>query len=319
MAELPSEAPKRVLLTSENRPNLHPLATVVHDAGNKLTPIIIGLDEREGKLEMNHFSALKLLVRDIRKRLQELQKALSPEEPDSEQLMQDLMHMHGRLGIIFNHIDEANGDYKVSREVYRESVKEFDMLIDRGISLLQSKSHEEKTVQGDISAYLADIISDYQRHYPHIQFETYIEPDREAKFQPHRLKRALENLLNNAIQALPEEGGVITTMLTGRFIGQEGRPFAEIQEGCYVSIEIVDNGPGIPEDILSRLSHSSITTKESGSGCGLVSARKSLIKHKGHLYIESEEGNGTRVTALIPSSYPPPRMEPEHPEGAQPA
>ena len=86
----------------------------------------------------------------------------------------------------------------------------------------------------------------------------------------------------------------------------KNKPFVEIEEGNYISIEIQDNGSGVPEEVMDSLPHSLVSTKVGGSGLGLVSAMATIFSHDGHLFIESELGRGTKVTALLPSGFPPP-------------
>ncbi|MFH0838387.1 MAG: ATP-binding protein [Patescibacteria group bacterium] len=311
---------KRVLLTSGRYPNLHPLATVLHDANNKLTPIMAGVGERRGVLEETDFLTCSNAVKNIRDKVQELLEAVRVGAIDTNKCSEYLTQLHGRLGEILPFIQDTEvRRLFVSRNSFECAVNEFDMLMERGLNFIQAQPPEDKPIPGNISEFVLSIVLDYQHRYPHIRFQSSIEANCSALFHPLSIKRALENLLINAIQALPEEGGKISIMIRDRFYDTEGKPFAEIEDGPYISIEIEDNGSGIPEDVLDELRHSPVTTRKDGSGFGLVSARKSLIRHKGHLMIESEEGHGVKATALLPSSHPPPRTtsEPDDEGGSE--
>ncbi len=98
------------------------------------------------------------------------------------------------------------------------------------------------------------------------------------------------NLVANALQALPEEGGEVTVKTVG-----------EADKGT-VAIIVEDNGTGIPEEELEKLFDPFYTTKrnEGGSGLGLSISHTIVEEHGGRLIFESTPGVGTRVTARFP-------------------
>lgn len=105
------------------------------------------------------------------------------------------------------------------------------------------------------------------------------------------LKSTLSNLLDNAIQA----------------IGDDGKISLEIEaDGYLVAISVQDNGKGIAPEILQRVREKGFTHgKEKGSGLGLYYAEKLMEEAKGSLTIESQVGLGTKVTLLFPQSPTP--------------
>jgi signal transduction histidine kinase len=104
--------------------------------------------------------------------------------------------------------------------------------------------------------------------------------------QASSLNQVWTNLIDNAIDALPP-GGQIT--LRTRFDGEFARVF------------IIDNGPGIPPDILPRILEPFFTTKPAGegSGLGLDIALRTLEAHNGKLEVRSEPGY-TEFCAWLP-------------------
>ncbi|MDP1947941.1 MAG: ATP-binding protein [Nitrospirota bacterium] len=112
---------------------------------------------------------------------------------------------------------------------------------------------------------------------------------------PDQLRQAFTNLLMNAIQAMKGRGSLrLTTVLTG----------------TSVVTTIVDSGPGIPKQHLSKIFEPFFTTKGQGdgSGLGLTVARRIIKKFGGDIRIESQEGNGTSCIVtlpVIPLSPPP--------------
>ncbi|MBE9594538.1 MAG: GHKL domain-containing protein [Proteobacteria bacterium] len=102
---------------------------------------------------------------------------------------------------------------------------------------------------------------------------------------PGLLYRAFLNIFINAIQSI-KDGGNITINI------------AE-EKGDY-RIEIQDTGTGINKENSKKIFNPFFTTKEKGSGLGLAIVKKIIEGHKGEVWIESEEGMGTRVFAKLP-------------------
>ncbi len=105
-----------------------------------------------------------------------------------------------------------------------------------------------------------------------------------------QLGRAIGNLLDNAIAAVPEQDGRILVALSGRKKGAK--------------IIISDNGPGMkPSELARALDGYALTPSEDGKerrGLGLPLARQLIEAHGGRLDIQSEKGAGTTATITLP-------------------
>jgi len=73
----------------------------------------------------------------------------------------------------------------------------------------------------------------------------------------------------------------------------------KIQKGIEISIK--DEGIGIPEDHLLHIFEPFFTTRQSGSGLGLSISYKIVKAHDGEISAESEEGEGTTFSIVLPS------------------
>ena len=117
------------------------------------------------------------------------------------------------------------------------------------------------------------------------------------------LIQVLLNLIKNACEAAPEEGGEI--LLTTRFL--QGIRLAVRGGGARVDLPLMvsvqDNGPGIPEDIQAHLFDPFVTTKASGKGLGLALVAKIVDAHGGVIEFDSEPGRTVfRIMLPVASS-----------------
>lgn len=108
---------------------------------------------------------------------------------------------------------------------------------------------------------------------------------------PFQLEQVLTNLLLNAIQALPPTGSRRITLTTAW----------QPHDGS-ISVEVRDEGRGIPAEHLPHLCEPFFSTRieVGGSGLGLYIANFIINEHQGSLTFASQEGNGTTVTIHLP-------------------
>ncbi|WP_022661140.1 two-component system sensor histidine kinase NtrB [Paucidesulfovibrio longus] len=106
-----------------------------------------------------------------------------------------------------------------------------------------------------------------------------------AQADPELIKQCLINLIKNALEAMPQGGAMrIATTMRGEF----------------VALEVADTGPGIPVDIRDRVFSPFFSTKGKGAGLGLAMIRKIMDDLGGDVHLASREGEGTRVSLLLP-------------------
>ncbi len=107
----------------------------------------------------------------------------------------------------------------------------------------------------------------------------------------------LENLVTNAINAMPE-GGKIT--LAASLARDLHLPNANGNARDYAVLEVQDTGIGIPASAHEHIFEPRFTTSENGTGLGLAMVKKIVAAHHGHIEFESEEGTGTVFSVYLP-------------------
>ena len=118
-----------------------------------------------------------------------------------------------------------------------------------------------------------------------IQYEMHVAPDLAAYIDGAKIERVLINLMKNAVQAM-RDGGHLAV-----------RAAAEDEE---VIVEVADDGPGMSEEVRSRLFEPFFTTKEKGSGLGLAVVERIVEENRGQIEIDSRQGEGTVCRLRLP-------------------
>jgi signal transduction histidine kinase/ActR/RegA family two-component response regulator len=117
-----------------------------------------------------------------------------------------------------------------------------------------------------------------------------------AQVDSGQIGQVLHNILINAREAM-SSSGKIEVRAENVALGNDSGETAP-----YVRVSIRDSGHGIAPDVLRRIFDPYFTTKPGGSGLGLATAYAIVVKHEGHLSVESALGVGTVFTMDLPAS-----------------
>jgi len=109
-----------------------------------------------------------------------------------------------------------------------------------------------------------------------------------------QMKQVFLNILLNAIQAISKDQGQI------RIKTRMVRVSREESSEPFVSVEIQDNGQGIPKENLERVFDPFFSTFPEGSGLGMTISHQIVHEHGGYIDLGSELGKGTRVRIFLP-------------------
>ena len=126
------------------------------------------------------------------------------------------------------------------------------------------------------------IIRDYDAGLPDIQL------DRDQMVQ------ALLNLVQNALTALDGQGRI-----TLRTRAVMSFAIGDVRHPVVASIEIEDDGPGIPEELQDSVFYPLVTSRPEGTGLGLPAAQELISRHGGLIEFESRPGR-TVFQVLVP-------------------
>ena len=124
-----------------------------------------------------------------------------------------------------------------------------------------------------------------------IQIQLRVDDDLLIRVNSSEIEQVILNLLNNAIQALANSGGL------ARRISIEA-----IKVTQSVRLSISDNGAGVPADFKSQLFDLLSTTKQTGMGLGLWLCKHIVTRYSGSIYYEDAFGGGARFVIELPSN-----------------
>jgi two-component system, OmpR family, sensor kinase len=118
-----------------------------------------------------------------------------------------------------------------------------------------------------------------------------VQSDREftVLVDPARIRQLVDNLLSNAIQHSPKNAGISI------FVSLDRRA-----DGESVQISVVDQGPGVPKQVLPHIFGRFVRGDSKGLGLGLYLAKRIATAHGGDLSVESQSGKGAQFMLRLP-------------------
>lgn len=156
------------------------------------------------------------------------------------------------------------------------------------LSVLSASAGAERAESGHrmpVRAYIDDVIDTLHMQRPDAMLGVRIsDGPADAQILAERtLTQALVNIINNAIDASPEN----VTLHAGWSTDE-------------LAITVADRGPGLSEELRNMLGKTPVTTKDGGLGVGVYLANATIERIGGKLYIDNREGGGTELQITLP-------------------
>jgi signal transduction histidine kinase len=169
------------------------------------------------------------------------------------------------------------------------------------VQLLDLSRLEAGTVPLDrhdfaVAPVLEHAVREQKLHAPGVVIEMNVdEPGLEADGDPERVHQVVANLLENAVRHSPAGGAVEVRAR---------------RSASGVTIEVIDEGPGIPDGEASRVferfyrADAARATSDGGAGLGLAIARWIVDLHGGEIHPERRDPHGCRMVVTLPGTRP---------------
>ncbi len=207
------------------------------------------------------------------------------------------------LGVIFNAVASLRrllapgGDAAMLLDILGEESDRLNRIV--GDLLDYTRPRDPVLQQEDLGRVLQDSLEAARMQGGGADRPIHIESDVEPGLPPvpmdrRLIRQALVNVAVNAIQSMPQGGRVRVRARREAHAGRE-----------RLRIDVVDQGPGIPAELLHRVFEPFFTTKAQGTGLGLAVVRRILEEHRGEIAVDSTPGRGTTFTFRLPLSQPP--------------
>ncbi|MFD4815462.1 PAS domain S-box protein [Peribacillus butanolivorans] len=183
--------------------------------------------------------------------------------------------------------DGVKGDFSTYFHVITSEIKRIETIITEFLVL--AKPQALKFFKQDVHTILKETLEllAAQALLENIQFETNFEEEEFTVFcEANQLKQVFINIIKNALEVMPDGGSV--RIKTRRFSEK------------YFCISIIDQGMGISTEMLKKLGEPFYTTKDRGTGLGLMVSYKIIEEHNGYIEVESKVEKGTSFHIYLP-------------------
>lgn len=238
-------------------------------------------------------TAILTVLRDLTERRQDEERMIRSEKLSViGQLAAGVAHE------IRNPLTALKGFTQLLRNKYIEQSYYFDIMgteIDR-INLIVNefmtlaKPHYNSFQFNDIERILQSVLSILETQAMLLGVEVDYQTQEnlpKVYCNENQLKQVFLNVIKNAFEAMLE-GGTVT-------ISVRYEPSEQL-----IHIKIQDQGTGMPEDVMKRIGEPFLTTKEKGTGLGLMVSSRIIEEHRGTMHITSQPGEGTLIDIQLP-------------------
>jgi hypothetical protein len=157
---------------------------------------------------------------------------------------------------------------------------------------------EPRRTPTDLSAFLEDLGDTVEQGLPpDIELRRQLDDELPAvPVDQDQLRSVIENLVSNAVEAMPEGGVVTINTRLARDLYFDEEPVRD-----HVVVEVLDTGVGMTADERERLFEPGFSTRDD-TGLGMALVQKIIDDHGGHVEVESEPDVGTSITLYLPAT-----------------
>ena len=166
-------------------------------------------------------------------------------------------------------------------DIVIEEVERLQRLVDEFHQFARMPHAERKL--SDLNQVVQNVVNLYAESVENIQIKGSLALDLPPlSLDSEQITQALENLIQNAIEAIPDGG---TLNISTQLVNEE-----------KIRIKIQDTGIGMSPETLAQIFAPYYTTKDTGTGLGMAIVQRIINDHDGEIFVESKEGIGTTVS-----------------------
>ncbi|QWG99087.1 two-component sensor histidine kinase [Bacillus mycoides] len=183
---------------------------------------------------------------------------------------------------------ERNPEDTMSYEIMLQEIERINGFVSELMLLGKPKpTNYEWCNIGEILLYVVQLMESYATQYK-VKFNLQVDGNLPViNGDDKQLKQVLLNIIKNGIESMPGGGNI--------------RILAYEKAGENLCISVEDQGLGIENEKIEKIGKAFYTTKENGTGLGLMITYKIIEEHQGSIAIESSMGIGTKVEIYLPT------------------
>ncbi|HDR7565395.1 ATP-binding protein [Bacillus sp. RC206] len=183
---------------------------------------------------------------------------------------------------------ERNPEDTMSYEIMLQEIERINGFVSELMLLGKPKpTNYEWCNIGEILLYVVQLMESYATQYK-VKFNLQVDGNLPViNGDDKQLKQVLLNIIKNGIESMPGGGNI--------------RILACEKAGENLCISVEDQGLGIENEKIEKIGKAFYTTKENGTGLGLMITYKIIEEHQGSIAIESSMGIGTKVEIYLPT------------------
>ena len=204
-------------------------------------------------------------------------------------------------GILKRQLQDSEDAQAILRDIIKEAKMANAIVVEVLDFVRPIRLQVERISLADV---VRDAISMAESHVPRGEVQVSVglaEDLAPIQGDPHQLRQIFTNLLTNAFEAL---GGAGTVRVAAAQLPaeEETTSGADSTSVPMIQVEVSDDGPGMPADVMDRIFSPFFTTKPKGSGLGLAIVRKIVDAHDGRIDVSARPTGGTRFRVTLPVS-----------------
>lgn len=241
------------------------------------------LDARRRQLERTH--RLEAWTEMARQVAHEIKNPLTPVQLSAEHLLR----VHADRGAPLTPVLQGCVESILKQvRILRQIASEFSSY---------ASSPAARRTPTDLAALVTEVVAPYRPGLEgRIALSTDLPPDLpRLQLDPVLMQRAITNIIENALHAMPDEGTLA---------------IRAAPRGGEAQLIIRDTGVGLEPDVLARIFEPYFSTRITGTGLGMAIAKRNVELNGGAIAVASEPGRGTTVTMTLPIADAPGRPAP---------
>ncbi|MEH7275841.1 ATP-binding protein, partial [Neobacillus vireti] len=174
-------------------------------------------------------------------------------------------------------------------QIMLSEISRIESIVSEYLSLAKPNQNSPKSLQ-NIDTLIRNVITlfESQTNLRNITIHSELDHSYQIMCNPNEIKQVLINIFQNAIEAIGSNGDI--------YIYLKNVPDSGVE------IIFIDNGSGIEKERLKKIGEPFFSTKEKGTGLGLLTSNRIIEKHNGSIKINSEVNKGTEVRVFLPTS-----------------